>query len=179
VTRLCVYCGSQRGARPAYAALAAELGRALAARGIGMVYGGSNVGTMGVLADAVLAAGGEAIGVIPGSMVDREIAHSGLTKLHVVRTMHERKQLMAELSDAFLALPGGLGTLDELFEALTWAYLGLHAKPIALLDHDDYWRGLLAFLDHAMQEGFVRAPARSLVRVARTIDDVFPILGLV
>ena len=165
--RICVFCGSSPGARPAYLAAARELGELLAARGIGLVYGGASVGLMGELADAVLAAGGEAIGVIPGRLLDREIAHAGLTELHVVETMHERKALMAELSDAFVMLPGGAGTLDEFFEALTWRQLGLHSKPLALLDVDGFVGPLLALADHLVAEGFVLPEFRALLLVER------------
>lgn len=155
--RVCVFCGSAPGARPSYEAAARALGTELARRGVGLVYGGAAVGLMGSVADAALAAGGEVVGVIPGALVDREIAHAGLTELRVVGSMHERKALMAELSDAFVALPGGMGTLEELFEVFTWRQLGLHAKPIALLDVEGYWAGLVAFLEHAEAEGFLRA----------------------
>ncbi|HZY83935.1 MAG TPA: TIGR00730 family Rossman fold protein, partial [Gemmataceae bacterium] len=132
--RVCVFCGSSSGTRPEYAAAARRFGAALAGRGLGLVYGGGHVGLMGALADAVLAAGGEVVGVIPQALVDRELAHGGLTELLVVNTMHERKALMADRADAFAALPGGFGTADELFEILTWAQLGLHAKPVGLLN---------------------------------------------
>ncbi len=154
--RICVYLGSSPGARPAYTRAAEELARLLAERGLGLVYGGASVGTMGVLADAMLAAGGEAIGVIPGDLHDKEIGHPGLSDLHVVASMHERKQLMLDLADGFVCLPGGSGTLEELFETFTWLQLGLHAKPIGLLDVEGYWSPLVAFLDHAVQERFVR-----------------------
>jgi uncharacterized protein (TIGR00730 family) len=165
--RVCVFCGSSPGARPAYAEATAELGRLLAADGIGLVYGGGAVGLMGVLADSVLAAGGEAIGVIPQALVDREIGHSGLTELRVVGSMHERKALMAELADAFVALPGGLGTLEELFEVYTWAQLGLHRKPCGLLDVERYYAGIVEFLEHAVREGFVREEHRAMLMVDR------------
>ncbi len=161
--RICVFCGSAAGTRPEYAEAAAELGTALATRGLGLVYGGASVGLMGVVADAALAAGGEVVGVIPQALVDREVAHPGLTELHVVGTMHERKARMAELSGAFVVLPGGMGTLEELFEVVTWSQLGLHAKPIVLLDVAGYWAGLAAFLDHAGAEGFVRAGHRAVL----------------
>ena len=154
--RILVFCGSSPGARPEYAAGAEELGRLLAERELELVYGGASVGLMGALADSVLAAGGTAIGVIPTRLVELEVAHAGLTKLHMVETMHERKALMAELSDGVIALPGGTGTLDELFELFTWKQLGLHRKPIGLLDVADYWRPLLAFLEHAVNERFLR-----------------------
>lgn len=161
--RVCVYCGSSPGRRAAYLREAQHLGRLLAGRGIGLVYGGSSIGLMGAVADAVLKGGGEALGVIPRNLEEREIGHRGLTRLHVVGSMHERKQKMADLSDAFVAMPGGMGTLEELSETLTWSMLGLHAKPLGLLDVDGYWRPLLAFLDHAVAEGFLRAEHRALV----------------
>src|SRR6516164_2274986 len=146
--RICVFCGSSVGDRPIYLQAALELGRAIAERRLGLVYGGGHIGLMGVLADAVLSGGGEVIGVIPQALVDRELAHTGVTELRVVETMHQRKALMADLSDGFLALPGGFGTGDELFEILTWAQLGLHAKPIGVLNVGGYFDPLLAWLDH-------------------------------
>ncbi len=163
--RVCVFCGSAEGSRPAYRRLAAELGTALARQGTGVVYGGAAVGLMGAVADAALAAGGEVIGVIPRALVDREIAHGGLTALHVVGSMHERKALMAELAGAFVALPGGMGTLEELFEVFTWRQLGLHAKPIVLLDVEGYWGRLVGFLQHAEDEGFLRPGHRAALAV--------------
>lgn len=174
--RLCVFCGSSAGARPIYLDAARALGRALAERGCGLVYGGSSIGLMGAAADAALAAGGEVVGVIPRSMVDREIAHEGLTAQHVVETMHERKALMTRLSDGFLALPGGHGTLDELFEALTWSQLGIHEKPIGLWDVGGYFSPLLAMLDHAVAEGFVRPHDRARLHAAGSLEELFPIL---
>ena len=165
--RLCVFCGSSPGARPAYGEAAEQLGRLLVAEGIGLVYGGGHVGLMGRLADAVLAEGGEAIGVMPEALVAREIAHTGLSDLHVVRSMHERKASMAELADGFVALPGGLGTVEELFEVYTWAQLGLHRKPCALLDVDGYFEGIARFLDHAVEERFLGAEHRSMLIVER------------
>jgi len=156
VRRVCVFCGASSGRVPAYADAARSFGAALAARGLGLVYGGGRVGLMGAVADAVLAAGGEVTGVIPQELVDRELAHGGVTELRVVGSLHERKALMADLSDAFVALPGGFGTLDELMEQLTWSQLGLHAKPVALFDVEDYWRPLIALARHATEEGFVR-----------------------
>ena len=153
---LCVFCGSSFGNRPEYSAAAAEMGRLLAERGIRLIYGAGNVGLMGVLADAALAAGGEVIGVIPQMLVDRELAHRGITDLRIVGTMHERKALMAELSDAFLALPGGLGTFEELCEALTWTQLGIHAKPCGALNVGGYFNHLELLLDQAVREGFLR-----------------------
>ncbi|MEO8604663.1 MAG: TIGR00730 family Rossman fold protein [bacterium] len=166
--RVCVFCGSSRGADPAFAAAAEALGRALAANGLGLVYGGARVGLMGRLADAALAAGGDVIGVIPRSMVDLEVAHRELPDLRIVASMHERKALMAELSDAFIALPGGLGTLDELFEILTWAQLGLHHKPVGLLDVSGYFAPLLTFLDGAVRARFVAPSHRAMLLVADT-----------
>lgn len=153
--RVCVFTGSRPGTRPAYREAAAALGRELARRGIGLVYGGGSVGLMGVLADATLAAGGEAIGVIPEALQEREVDHRGLTELRVVPTMHVRKAMMAELSDAFVTLPGGLGTLEETFEVVTWAQLGIHAKPVGMLQVGGFYQPLLAFLEHAATEGFI------------------------
>jgi uncharacterized protein (TIGR00730 family) len=155
--RVLVFCGSSPGGRPEYAQTAKELGRELASRGVDVVYGGAHVGLMGALADAALAAGGKVIGVIPNRLVEAEIAHAGLTELHIVNTMHERKAMMAELSDAVIALPGGTGTLDELFEMFTWSQLGLHRLPIGLLDTAGYWQPLLRFLEHSVNERFLRA----------------------
>jgi uncharacterized protein (TIGR00730 family) len=172
--RVCVYCGSSPGNRPDYADLARELGRTLAARGLGLVYGGGHVGLMGTLADAVLAAGGEVTGIIPQRLVDAEVAHHGLTSLEIVGSMHERKARMAELADAFIALPGGFGTLDELFEILTWAQLGLHGKPCGLIDFDGYYAPLVTWADSAVRAGFVRPAHRKLLMVdtdiARLLD---------
>jgi uncharacterized protein (TIGR00730 family) len=154
--RVLVFCGSSPGRRPEYVEHAVALGRLLAERGIELVYGGASVGLMGAVADSALAARGTVIGVIPTRLVELEVAHAGLTKLHVVETMHERKALMGELSDAVIAMPGGTGTLDELFELFTWKQLGLHRKPIGLLDVDGYWQPLLAFLEHAVNERFLR-----------------------
>jgi uncharacterized protein (TIGR00730 family) len=164
--RLCVFCGSSAGGRPEYAAAARELGALLARHGLGLVYGGGHVGLMGVLADAVLAGGGEVIGVIPQALMDRELAHPGLTELRVVGTMHQRKALMADLADGFAALPGGYGTGDELFEILTWAQLGLHARPIGLLNTAGYFDALLAWLDHMVREQFLRPEHRRLLLAA-------------
>jgi len=167
--RICVFAGSNAGARLAYAAAAEELGRVLAGRGIGVVYGGARVGLMGALADAALAAGGEVIGVIPEALVAKEVAHQGLTALHIVGSMHERKARMADLSDGFIALPGGWGTLDELFEVLTWAQLGLHRKPVGLLNVEGYFDGLLAFIEHSIEEGFVRREYRGMIAMAVSV----------
>ena len=165
---VCVFCGASSGRLAAYADAARTLGATLAGRGLGLVYGGGRVGLMGAVADGALAAGGEVTGVIPQELVDRELAHEGLTRLHVVESLHERKALMAELSDAFVALPGGFGTLDELLEQLTWSQLGLHAKPIGLLDVEGYWGPLIALAQHATAEGFVREADLAAIAVART-----------
>jgi uncharacterized protein (TIGR00730 family) len=170
VRRVCVFCGASSGARAAYAAAARALGETAATRGVGVVYGGGRVGLMGAVADGALAAGGEVIGVIPKELVDRELAHRGLTELHVVGSLHERKALMAELSGAFAALPGGFGTLDELMEQLTWSQLGLHAKPVGLLDVEEYWRPLIALARHATEEGFVRQADLGAIAVADAPD---------
>jgi uncharacterized protein (TIGR00730 family) len=165
VKTVCVFCGSSAGRRGLYSEAAAELGRCLAERGVRIVYGGGNVGLMGVLADAALAAGGRVTGVIPDHLVTRELAHRGVSELRTVCSMHERKALMADLSDAFVALPGGYGTLEEFCEVLTWSQLGLHAKPCALLNVGGYYDGLLHLFDHAVEEGFVRPDMRRLVLV--------------
>jgi hypothetical protein len=162
-SRICVFCGASPGGDPSYVEAARRTGETLAGRGIAVVYGGGRVGLMGALADAALAAGGEVIGVIPRSLVERELAHDGVTELRVVGTLHERKAVMAELADAFIALPGVLGTLEELSEVTSWAQLGLHAKPIGLLDVAGYWRPLLAWLDHAVAAGFVSPAHRDLL----------------
>lgn len=165
IQRLAVYCASNDGARPEYLALARAFGTLLAQRQITVVYGGGRVGLMGALADAAMAAGGEVIGVIPHGLVQREVAHHGLTALHVVDSMHERKAMIAELSDAFVAMPGGIGTLEEFFETWTWAQLGVHRKPVGLLDVHDFWSPLIAMLDHMDREGFLRGSLREwLVR---------------
>ena len=162
---LCVFCGSNSGASPAYAEAAAGLGRLLARRGLTLVYGGGRVGLMGVVADAALAAGGRVIGVIPEALATRELAHSGVTEMRVVGSMHERKALMSELSDGFLALPGGIGTLEEWFEVWTWSQLGFQPKPCGLLNVAGYYDHLLAFLDHMTGERFLRETHRSMAIV--------------
>lgn len=163
LNKVCVYCGSSPGRRPEYVQSATDLAAILVARNIGLVYGGGNVGIMGVLANAVLELGGQVTGIIPQGLVNREVAHQGLTDLRVVHSMHERKALMAELSDAFIALPGGLGTIEELFEILTWAQLGLHRKPCGLLNVAGYYDTLTAFLNHAVAEEFVRHKHRAML----------------
>lgn len=170
--RVCVYCGSSSGKDPAYVEAAADLGRALHKNGIGLVYGGAAVGVMGAIANAVLEAGGEAIGVIPKSLALKEVAHEHLTKLHVVDTMHQRKAMMAELSDGFIALPGGWGTLEELFEILTWAQLGFHYKPCGLLNIEGYYDGLIRFLDTAFEQQFVKEAFRPILLSADNADEL-------
>ena len=168
--RVCVFCGSNAGTRPEYGIAAQRLAAVLARRGLGLVYGGGNIGLMGMLADSMLQAGGEVIGVIPQSLVAKEVAHRGLTELRIVDTMHQRKAMMNELSDAFVALPGGFGTLDELFEILTWSQLGIHGKPVGLLNASGYYDSLLTMLDHAVEERFLRPAHRELV-IADTEAD--------
>jgi uncharacterized protein (TIGR00730 family) len=168
--RLCVFCGSATGQRPAFAAAARGLGETLARRGIHLVYGGGSIGLMGMLADAVLAAGGAVTGVLPRGLYSAEIAHAGLTDLRVVPSMHERKATMATLADGFVALPGGLGTFEELLEVLTWLQLGIHRKPVALLDVEDYWRGLRLLLDDAVAGGFVEPDRAAMLLVEREAD---------
>ena len=163
--RICVYCGSSPGRRDAYREAARTLGRTLTKRGLGLVYGGASVGIMGAVADAVLEGGGEATGIIPEALAVKEVAHHGLTKQHVVASMHERKAMMAELSDGFVALPGGWGTFEEIFEMLTWAQLGFHEKPCGLLNIDGYYDHLARFLEGAIEEGFVPAVCREMLIV--------------
>lgn len=162
---LCVYCGSRHGARPAYAAAARALGQAIGSRGWQLVYGGGRVGLMGVVADATLAAGGRVVGVIPESLKRLEVGHGGLHELHVVPTMHARKQMMAERADAFLALPGGIGTLEELYEVWTWRQLGYHDQPIGLLNVDGYYDGLLRFMAHSVEQGFLSPGQHGVLQV--------------
>jgi uncharacterized protein (TIGR00730 family) len=175
--RVCVFAGSSPGVRLEYRTAAAALGRVVAVRGMGLVYGGARVGLMGILADAALEAGGEVVGVIPRALVAREVAHAGLTDLHMVESMHERKALMASLSDGFVALPGGWGTLDELFEILTWAQLGLHRKPCGLLNVHGYFDPLLTFVDHSIDEGFVRPEYRRLIAVAEAAGPLLDLMA--
>lgn len=165
MNRICVYCGSNPGLLPEYTEAAKSLGSLLADSGLGLVYGGASVGIMGRVANAALAGGAEVIGVIPAALASKEIAHSGLTELHVVESMHERKAMMAELSDGFVALPGGWGTIEEIFEALTWAQLGFHRKPCGLLNIAGYYDHLRSFLDHAMEHGFVREAYRPMIMI--------------
>src|SRR4051812_40716759 len=169
---ICVFCGSSPGLRPEYAIAAAMLGRLLAEQSIRLIYGAGNVGLMGVLADAALAAGGQVIGVIPQGLVDRELAHQGLTELRIVTSMHERKALMAELSGAFIALPGGLGTYEELCEVLTWAQLGIHHKPCGCLNVLGYFDPLIQMLDHAVAEGFLSPENRRLLLMDDDVENL-------
>ena len=172
-TAICVYCGSNSGRHPEYAEQAQAFGTEMARRGIALVYGGGNVGLMGVVADAVLAGGGKAIGVIPRQLVELEVAHPGLTELVVVETMHQRKTRMYELSDAFVALPGGFGTMDEMFEMLTWAQLGLHRYPCAFLDVRGYYRDLRTLMEHMVDESFVKAAQRDSIWFGHDIAALF------
>ena len=175
-SRICVFCGSSDGVDPAYLQEAVNLGRALPANGMGLVYGGASIGLMGALADAALEGGAEVIGVIPKALEAREIAHNNLSELHVVAGMHERKARMASLADAFIALPGGYGTLDEFLEILTWAQLGIHQKPCVLINTAGYYDGLLSFLDHAVAENFLRSHNRALILPA---EDASHALALI
>ena len=172
IARVCVFCGSNRGHDERYAQAAEQLGRLLAEHRITVVYGGGRVGLMGVVADAALEAGGDVIGVIPRALDTRELAHDGLTEMHVVETMHQRKALMADLSDGFVALPGGLGTGDEFFEIVTWAQLGIHHKPCALLNVVGFFDPLIEYLDHCVEQGFIWPEHRRLVLVAQEPADV-------
>lgn len=176
IKRLCVFCGSSLGTNTAYAETAEAMGVLLAQRNISLVYGGGNVGLMGVVANAALAAGGSVIGVIPQALADREIAHAGLTELHVVDSMHTRKAMMADLSDAFVAMPGGVGTFEEFFEAVTWTQLGLHRKPCGLLNVNAFYSPLAAFIDLAVTEGFIKPVHRAAIVVddnpARLLDTL-------
>lgn len=176
---ICVFCGSSAGASDDYVSSARAFATEAARRGIRLVYGGASVGLMGACADAALAAGGSVVGVIPRALVDREIAHRGLTELRVVESMHERKATMAALADAFVALPGGLGTLEELFEVWTWGMLGIHAKPCGVLNVRDYYTPLIRFLDHARDEGFVRAAQRAMLVVDTNSGALIERLGVV
>jgi uncharacterized protein (TIGR00730 family) len=168
--RICLFCGANTGTRPAYAQAAAELGRTLAARGITLVYGGGSVGLMKIAAEAALADGGQVIGVITEQLMEREVGHPGLTELRVVRTMHERKALMASYADAFIALPGGFGTFDELCEMMTWDQLGIHVKPIALINIEGYFDGFLAQIDRAVDDQLIKPEHRTMLAVATTVD---------
>ena len=172
---ICVYCGANAGVSPIYAEAARALGRAMVARNLSLVYGGGNVGLMGIIADEVLRVGGEVSGVIPTALVEREVGHTGLTRQFIVKDMHERKAMMASLSDGFIAMPGGMGTLEELFEMLTWSQLGIHAKPVGLLNVDGFYDGLIGFIDHARAQGFIR-PHHAALMMSATEPDA--LLGL-
>jgi uncharacterized protein (TIGR00730 family) len=177
IEKLCVFCGSSTGSHPAYFEAANQLGRELASAGVTLVFGGGRVGLMGILADSVLAAGGQAIGVIPRSLVEKEIAHASLTKLHVVESMHERKALMADLADAFVLLPGGFGSWEEFCEIVTWLQLGIHRKPCAILNVAGYYDGLLGLADHALAEGFLRPAHREMLIVENDPQGLLSRLG--
>ncbi|AXS39900.1 TIGR00730 family Rossman fold protein [Breoghania sp. L-A4] len=167
---ICVYCGSNPGRRGAYSAAATALGATIARRGLRLVYGGASIGLMGAVADAALASGGHVIGIMPQALVEKEIAHNGLSEMHVVASMHERKRMMADMSDGFIALPGGVGTMEELFEVWTWAQLGHHDKPCGLLDVSGFYEPLETFLDHQVIEGFVRAEHREILKINSDAD---------
>ncbi|MBO6757793.1 MAG: TIGR00730 family Rossman fold protein [Roseibium sp.] len=169
---ICVFCGSSGGSRTAYADAARDTGRTIADAGLTLVYGGADVGLMGLVADAALAAGGDVVGILPAALKDKEIGHNGLTELHVVGSMHERKAMMADRSDAFMALPGGTGTLEEIFEVWTWGQLGLHQKPCGLLNTGGFYDSLIRFLDHQTAEGFMKPEMRTMVQVAETPADL-------
>lgn len=174
MSRICVYCGARPGRDDVYLGIARGVGRAIVARGDSIVYGGGRVGMMGALADAALGAGGEVVGVIPKALATAEVAHGGLTQLHLVDSMHERKALLTELSDAFIALPGGIGTMDELFEALTWRQLGIHDKPVGILNADGYYDALLSLLDRMLEEGLLPPRSRTMLVVH---DDIVALLA--
>jgi uncharacterized protein (TIGR00730 family) len=176
IQSLCVFCGSKTGTNPVFHETARELGDALARQHLRLIYGGGNIGLMGVVADAVLAAGGEVTGVIPNALVARELVHVGVQDMRIVESMHDRKALMAELADGFVALPGGLGTFEELFEILTWAQLDFHNKPVAVLNVKGYFSPLVELIDHAVAEGFVRPQHRELLHVAADVEELIQIL---
>jgi len=169
---ICVFCGSSSGNRDIYAGAARATGQAIAGAGLKLVYGGASVGLMGIVADAALSAGGEVIGVLPKVLEDKELGHKGLTELHIVGSMHERKALMADLSDAFLALPGGAGTMEEIFEIWTWGQLGLHKKPCGFLNTGGFYDGLIGFFDHQTEEGFMKQVMRDMVKVGATPESL-------
>jgi uncharacterized protein (TIGR00730 family) len=175
--RICVFCGSRPGVRPAYREAAEGLGKLFAERGIELVYGGGNVGLMGIIADACLAAGGKVVGVIPRALLEWEVGHEGLTRLEVVDSMHTRKARMAELADGFIALPGGLGTFEELFEILTWAQLGFHNKPVGLLNIEGYYLPLIQMLDRGVSEGFMKGENRGLLQVDENLFALLRSMG--
>ncbi|MDQ1080500.1 TIGR00730 family Rossman fold protein [Pseudoroseomonas cervicalis] len=175
--RVCVFCGSNPGNNPAYAEAARAMGRAIAARGLGLVYGGGHVGLMGIVADAAMRDGAEVIGIIPETLMRREVGHGAITELRVVATMHERKAMMADLSDGFVVLPGGIGTLEEAVEAFTWTQLGIHDKGLAFLDTEGYWQRLAGVLDHMVGEGFLHAKHRAMVGFAATPEAALDALA--
>ena len=176
VKRLAVYCGSAAGAQPGFAEATRATAAAMVGRGVDLVYGGGRLGLMGLIADSVLDLGGQVFGVIPQALVDIEVAHPRLTELHTVANMHERKAKMTDLADAFLALPGGIGTLDELFEAWSWNALGYHAKPFCLLNVDGFWDGMIEFIEHAYQSGFMSKSRRNQLLVAQTPEEALKLL---
>ena len=178
MNKICVYCGSSPGKRPAYLESARMLAKELVKRDIGLVYGGASVGIMGTIADTVLSLGGEVIGIIPQSLVDKEVSHKGLTELLIVESMHQRKAKMAEISDGFIALPGGLGTLEELFEVLTWSQLGFHTKPCALLNVERYFDNLALFMDHAVDEQFVKNIHRDMLLIESEPDKLLHAMSM-
>jgi uncharacterized protein (TIGR00730 family) len=178
VMNIAVFCASANGADPVYRAVAVELGGALARRNIGVVYGGAKVGLMQAVAEGALAAGGRVVGVIPTVLMDLEVAHRGLTELHVTDTMHTRKALIGERADAFIALPGGFGTFEELFEVLAWQTLKLHSKPVLLLNTEGFYDKLLGFLDHSVEQGMLKAKNREILLVAETVDEALRLLGV-
>jgi uncharacterized protein (TIGR00730 family) len=178
IKNVAVFCASANGADPVFRQVAVELGRALAERGVGVVYGGAKVGLMQAVAEGALAASGRVIGVIPTVLMDLEVAHHGLTELHITETMHTRKALIGERSDAFIALPGGFGTFEELFEVLAWQTLKIHAKPVLLLNVNGFYDGLLRFLDHCVEQGMLKAKNRGIVLVAATVGEAMQVLGL-
>jgi uncharacterized protein (TIGR00730 family) len=177
LSSLCVYCGSSDQVDPAHRLAAASLGRLLARDGVALVYGGGRIGLMGICADAALAAGGRVIGIIPEHLNSVEVGHKGVSELHVVPSMHIRKQMMFELADAFAVLPGGIGTLDETFEIITWRYLGLHDKPIILINNKGYWQPFLAMIDHVIASGFAKPAIRMLYQVVDRVEDVLPTIA--
>lgn len=174
--KICVYCGSSAGKRPEYTEAARSLAEALTELDLGLVYGGASIGIMGTIADAVLSAGGDVIGVIPQALVDKEVSHNGLTELKIVDSMHERKAVMADLADGFIALPGGLGTLEELFEILTWSQLGMHKKPCGLLNIEGYYDKLQSFLEHAVEEQFVKTKHREMLLVEESPERLLALM---
>lgn len=178
IKRICVFCGSHEGKNPAYASLASKLGREMAKQEIGLVFGAGSVGLMGVISDAILEAGGEAHGVIPEHLIRSEIPRDDLTELHITKTMHDRKALMEELSDAYITLPGGFGTFEEMFETITWNQLGIHNKPIVLLNVDGYYDQLIGFIDQAVQQSFINNGSHRILQPATTVTEAFHKLGI-